>query len=174
MTIFTDDIGMNTLLGPGSMIHGDIKINGFARIDGDLDGNLESPGKIIIGANARIRGNITAKSIDINGGIIQGNIIAPDSVYLGTSSVVIGNIQTHHFKAEENSIVSGHCISLSNQEDYELSVDRWQNEVAIANRSILANMMATEKTPEHKTEKRQVQTDPSKPRGLFGARTAAE
>lgn len=174
MAFLTDDIGINTILGLGSMIQGDIKINGFARIDGDLDGNLESPGKIIIGANARIRGNITAKAIDVNGGIIQGNIIAPESVFLGTSSVVIGNIQTKHLKADDKSVILGHCISLSNEEEYNQSSERWQNEVAITNRSILSNMVASENAEKNSSFEKKAPFDPSKPRGLFGAKTSIE
>ena len=58
MALRIDDISINTILGQGSAITGNIKINGFVRIDGDIDGNLETDGNIIIGENARIRGNI--------------------------------------------------------------------------------------------------------------------
>ncbi len=49
MALRIDDISINTILGHGSAITGNIKINGFVRIDGDIDGNLETDGNIIIG-----------------------------------------------------------------------------------------------------------------------------
>ena len=79
MALRIDDISINTIIGKGSEIKGNVKVNGFVRIDGDIDGNLETDGNVIVGENARIRGNITAKSI-ILGGIILGNIFATDSV----------------------------------------------------------------------------------------------
>ena len=73
MALRIDDISINTLIGNGSAISGDIKVNGFVRIDGDIDGNLETDGNVIVGENARIRGDVKAKSIII-GGIILGNV----------------------------------------------------------------------------------------------------
>ena len=66
----TDNISINSILGSGSSVKGDVKINGFARIDGDIDGNLETTGNIIIGEKARIRGNVTGRSVTVIGGIV--------------------------------------------------------------------------------------------------------
>ena len=49
MALRIDDISINTIIGHGSAISGDIKVNGFVRIDGDIDGNLETDGNVIIG-----------------------------------------------------------------------------------------------------------------------------
>ena len=65
MAIVNDDISINSILGAESVVKGDIKIAGFARIDGDLDGNLETTGNLIVGKNARINGNVTAKSVTV-------------------------------------------------------------------------------------------------------------
>ena len=76
MAIFNDESSINSIIGRGSTIRGDMKINGFMSIDGDLDGNLETTGNVIVGRNARINGNITAKSVTVSG-IVKGNIVAP-------------------------------------------------------------------------------------------------
>ena len=94
MALRIDDISINTVIGKGSEIKGNIKVNGVVRIDGDIDGNLETDGNVIIGENARIRGNINAKSI-IVGGIILGNIFANESVKVLANSIVIGDILSH-------------------------------------------------------------------------------
>ncbi len=60
MALRVDDISINTIIGKGSAISGNLKVNGFIRIDGDIDGNLETDGNVIVGALARIRGNLTA------------------------------------------------------------------------------------------------------------------
>lgn len=139
MAIFNDDVSINSIIGRGSTIRGDMKINGFMRIDGDLDGNLETTGNVIVGENARINGNITAKSITVSG-IVKGNIIAPESVRLLSTCAVIGDIQTHRLQADENVILHGHCISLTDEALYEESVSSWQDTQVIASRSILQNI----------------------------------
>ena len=134
MAIVNDDISINSILGAESVVKGDIKIAGFARIDGDLDGNLETTGNLIVGKNARINGNVTAKSVTV-GGIIKGNITAPEYVHLLSTGAVIGDIQTKKLQADENVLLHGHCISLSDDEKYENSIDEWENIKAISSKS---------------------------------------
>ena len=38
MALNNDDISINSIIGAGTVIRGDIKVNGFVRIDGDIDG----------------------------------------------------------------------------------------------------------------------------------------
>lgn len=136
MALNNEDISINSIIGAGTTIRGDIKVNGFIRIDGDIDGNLETSGNIIIGEKARIQGNIIAKSITI-GGIIKGNITATDSVQLLSSSVVLGDILTHHIQADKDVVFHGHCIALSSETEYNAAYSKWQNIQAITNHSIL-------------------------------------
>lgn len=132
----SDNISINSILGSGSFVKGDIQINGFARIDGDIDGNVKATGNIIIGENAKIRGNVTGRSITIIGGIVLGNIVAPDFIRLLSSSVVLGDVQTKKFYSDENALVHGHCISLVDQIDYEKASSEWENVQAISSLSV--------------------------------------
>ena len=117
MALRLDDISLNTIIGNGSAISGNIKVNGFVRIDGDLNGNLETDGNILIGENARIKGNITAKAAII-GGIILGNINVSESVVLLSDSAVIGDILSHKVQIDDKAIFHGHCISIKNDESF--------------------------------------------------------
>ena len=132
----TDNISINSILGSGSSVKGDVKINGFARIDGDIDGNLETTGNIIIGEKARIRGNVTGRSVTVIGGIVLGNIVAPEFVRLLSTSAIIGDIQTKKLYSEENVIILGHCISRVDASDYEKASAEWENEKAISSMSV--------------------------------------
>ena len=132
----TDNISINSILGSGSSVKGDVKINGFARIDGDIDGNLETTGNIIIGEKARIRGNVTGRSVTVIGGIVLGNIVAPEFVRLLSTSAIIGDIQTKKLYSEENVIIHGHCIARADASDYEKASAEWENEKAISSMSV--------------------------------------
>lgn len=135
MAFFNEDISLNSIIGPGSAIKGNLKINGFMRIDGDLDGNLETSGNVIVGNQARIKGNILAKSITV-GGIVKGNITAPEGVHLLSTSAVLGNIQTKKLQADENVVLHGHCISIPNQEAFENASSTQNNRESIAAKSV--------------------------------------
>ena len=131
----TDNISINSILGEGSSISGDLKINGFARIDGDVDGNIEATSNIIIGDKARVRGNITATSATIHG-IVLGDIYAPMGIKLISTSTVIGDIITKRLSIEDNVIFHGHCISLHDETEYNDAFTEYTDEHAIRNRVI--------------------------------------
>ena len=134
MASFTDDISFNTMVGPGAFITGDLKLEGFTRVDGDIYGNLETTGKLIIGENARIRGSLTAKSVIVIG-IVEGDILAPEGVHLFSSAVVLGDVISRKVKAEENVVIEGYCISIENPQEFEEAKKQWLDMRAISNKN---------------------------------------
>ena len=135
MAFLTDDISINTIIGSGSAVSGDVKVNGFIRVDGDIDGNLESTGNIIVGNKARINGNVTALATVV-GGIVIGDIYAPNGIKLLSSSAVIGDICTKNLEIEENVIFHGHCIALKNEEEFNQASKLYSEELSIRSKAI--------------------------------------
>lgn len=127
---FSEDVSINTLIGPGAKFNGDINVDGFIRIDGDVDGNIETSSNIIIGEKARIRGNITSVTAVI-GGIVEGNIFSSEKLKILNSASVIGDIMTKRLQVEENVLLHGHCISIKNEKDFEKAQAQHANEVSI-------------------------------------------
>ena len=87
-------------------------------VDGDIDGDLEVSGNLIVGEKARVRGNITAKSAVISG-IVLGDISAPEGIKLTATSTVLGDIATHRLQIAQGVVFNGHCISLSDEDLFE-------------------------------------------------------
>ena len=135
MALLTDNISIKTIIGLGSAISGDVHADGFIRVEGDVDGNLESTGHVDIGHEARINGNITAQSV-VLGGIVLGDIYAPNQIKLLSSSAVIGNIFTRNLEIEENVIFHGHCIALKKEEDFNTASERFSNEMRIRSKVV--------------------------------------
>lgn len=125
-----DDISINTFIGSGSAISGDIRVNGFVRVDGDIDGNFETSGSVIIGEKARIRGNVNAK-VAIIGGIVLGDVSASESVKLLSSSTVIGDVITRHIQIDDKVILHGHCIAVSDESAYEEKTEKYLDSKAV-------------------------------------------
>lgn len=130
MALRLDDISINSIIGNGSSIKGNFTVNGFVRVDGDIDGNLETDGNVIIGEHARIRGNVSAKSVTI-GGIVLGNVSAKDSIKLLSSSAVIGDLLCRKVQIDEGVIFHGHCISIKDDAEYESVSEKYLQEQAI-------------------------------------------
>ncbi len=136
MALRTDDISINTIIGKGSAISGNMKVNGFIRIDGDIDGSLETDGNVIVGENARIRGDLTAKSAII-GGIIKGNIKANESIKILAEAAVIGDVISRKVQVDGSAIIHGHCISIKDETEYGKTAAEYLQSKAIKEKVIL-------------------------------------
>ena len=125
-----DDVSINTLIGPGSFFKGDLRVNGFVRIDGDIDGCLDTPGRVIIGENARIRGDIRAKQITV-GGIVLGDIIAPEGVLILSSALVLASVITKRLHVEESVVLNGSCFAIDDQKAFDEALRNYNNKKAL-------------------------------------------
>ncbi len=97
---------VNSIIGAGSAVDGDIDIHGLLRIDGDVRGTLRVTGKIVVGSAGRVEAPIRAKSAII-GGTVKGDIYVSDRLRILAGGVVIGNVFAPRFEAEEGTVVHG-------------------------------------------------------------------
>jgi cytoskeletal protein CcmA (bactofilin family) len=105
MADFKDSL-VNSIVGAGSAIDGDIDVDGLLRVDGDLRGTVRVTGKIVVGAAGRVEAPIRASSAII-GGTVKGDVYVTDRLRLLSGGVVIGNVFAPRFEAEEGTVVHG-------------------------------------------------------------------
>ena len=96
------------LISIGTDITGDIKSNGDIRIDGSLTGNLNTKGKVVIGATGKVKGEINCKNSEV-AGIIEGKIAVGQLLNLKASSKIHGDIVTSKLSIEPGAVFSGNC-----------------------------------------------------------------
>src|SRR6201986_272426 len=65
------------LLSQGVSIKGSVKFLNELTIDGEVEGTINSPGKLSVGEHAQITGEIRAKSVKVRG-TVEGNIFATE------------------------------------------------------------------------------------------------
>jgi len=92
----------------GTKIVGNIETNGDFRIDGQIEGNVTSKGKLVIGANGCIKGEIICIHAEISG-TLEGKIAVTELLSLKASSKIIGDIKTGKLSIEPGAIFSGTC-----------------------------------------------------------------
>ncbi len=135
MAKFSDDISINTIVGPGCFVDGNLSVPGFLRIDGDVNGSINTPGRVIIAENARVRGNIHAKSVSV-GGMVQGDIVAPEEVVVLSSGLVLGAVLTKKIRIDENVFIHGFCFAVNDQAEFERAEREYKNRQALAASSL--------------------------------------
>lgn len=99
-------VQISTLIGKGSELGGDFSVQGSARIDGKIDGNVTVEGTMILGANGSISGNVSADAVVI-GGEVLGDIVAPEKTELTATAKVLGDITTKVIVIDENAVFQG-------------------------------------------------------------------
>ncbi|HOT62334.1 MAG TPA: polymer-forming cytoskeletal protein [Treponemataceae bacterium] len=125
-----EDVSINTIIGPGSFIRGSLAVSGFIRVDGDIDGNLDTPSRVIIGEGARIKGNVRSLYATI-GGVVQGDVIAPEGVVVLSSGMVLGSIITKRLKVDEDVILNGACVAVNDQARFDAALAEYNNRRAL-------------------------------------------
>ena len=103
-----DDAFINSMIGEGTRLRGDLDLNGLLRIDGDFSGTIKTKGKVLIGRNGRAECTIFAGTVVV-GGVVRGNIFASERIVVLSTGMVIGNINTPRLIVEEGVVLDGTC-----------------------------------------------------------------
>jgi cytoskeletal protein CcmA (bactofilin family) len=96
------------MVGPHTTIDGNISSEGSVRIEGIINGSIDSKGNIIVGPKANITGNVTCLSIEISGSV-KGNISARGNTQVFATGSLIGDIDVISFNIEEGAVFDGNC-----------------------------------------------------------------
>ena len=98
----------NTLIGPGTIITGDIVSNVDVRIDGILKGNISGSAKIVLGKDGVVEGNIEGRQADIMGSV-RGKISIKELLSLRGTASVHGDINAGKLEIESTVTFNGSC-----------------------------------------------------------------
>jgi len=96
------------LLGSGTSVKGDIKLNGDFRIDGTLIGTIDCKGKIVVGASGVIEGEINCQNADFSGQI-TAQVKVAELLTLKETARFSGEIVTNKLAIEPGAKFSGTC-----------------------------------------------------------------
>lgn len=102
---FTGDDNI-TLLAKGVVLKGEIHVEGTVRIDGRLDGDIQTKGQVIIGEDGLVQGTVTAGTV-ISSGRIKAKVTAMERVQLLKTATLIGEVHTPVLIIEEGAKIQG-------------------------------------------------------------------
>jgi cytoskeletal protein CcmA (bactofilin family) len=113
LTVPTQPVGFETVLGANCLLEGKLKSNSNVRLDGAFTGTLEITGNVLVGESAKINADINAKNISI-AGAVRGNVSGKKVQILRTGRVW-GDISATALTTEEGAFIDGK-ISMFNHE----------------------------------------------------------
>ncbi|MBE0450205.1 MAG: polymer-forming cytoskeletal protein [Clostridia bacterium] len=109
------------IIGPNSMIKGDVESEGSIRIDGKIIGNVTTLGNVIISENATVRGDVTSSNAEIYG-LCEGNVKVKGKVNLFQNSTLIGDVLAKSLNTKEGASFKGNCV-VDPDEELKIEVD---------------------------------------------------
>ncbi len=99
---------LNTIVGKGTVIEGDLKVQNSLRIDGEVKGKIESTDTVVIGKDGSVNGRVHAKNVML-AGRVQGNVSALGKVLLESKASVFGDIKATRLVVDEGATFNGRC-----------------------------------------------------------------
>lgn len=104
---------IDSLVGAGTRVEGNIQFSGGLRIDGQVHGNVvcsnDQPGMLVISENAEVVGEIRVNHIIVNGKV-NGPIFASESLDLQAKAQVNGDVHYQRLEIQGGAIVQGMVV----------------------------------------------------------------
>ena len=104
---------IDSLIGAGTVIAGDIQFVGGLRIDGEVKGNVhvvgDQSGTLVVSEHARVEGEITVSHLVINGTVI-GPVHAMEFLELQPKARVTGDVEYNTVEMHLGAVVQGRLV----------------------------------------------------------------
>lgn len=98
---------LETFVGAGTEIEGNIRTNEVVRVDGRIKGEVSAE-SIVIGQNGVILGDVTANKVTV-AGKVKGNISAAALLEILPTGQVMGDIRSHKLVISDGACFEGSC-----------------------------------------------------------------
>jgi len=105
---FEPEVNLHNQIGSGTKIIGNIETSESIRIDGEIEGNITSKGKVVIGPNGKVKGIVNCANSEVSG-TLEGKVLVSELLSLKASSKLIGDINTAKLTIEPGAIFTGRC-----------------------------------------------------------------
>jgi len=101
---------IDSLIGAGTTVRGDITFNGGLRIDGRVDGKVSTvdnqPGTLVVSEQAKVTGEVRVSHVVINGAV-SGPVFATDYLELQAKAKVEGDVLYRVVEMHVGAVVQG-------------------------------------------------------------------
>lgn len=101
---------IDSLIGAGTVVRGDLVFEGGLRIDGEVHGNVSAadgkPATLVISEQARVDGRIQVTHVVVNG-MVNGPVIASDYLELQPKARIAGDVSYRTLEMHVGAVIDG-------------------------------------------------------------------
>ncbi len=103
-----DENAVATIVGPGTVINGEILSQGTVHIEGTMQGRVECEDTIVVQQSGQVQADLIAGQIIISGSV-EGNIFAHERLEITNQGKVVGNITAPRISIADGVTFEGQC-----------------------------------------------------------------
>ena len=101
---------IRTLVGEGTVIHGELRFSEGLRIDGEVFGDVIATGDghniLVISEKARVNGKVTGGHVIVNGSV-NGPIHSTELLELQPKAVIVGDVRYEVLEMHQGATIDG-------------------------------------------------------------------
>ncbi|MCG9791916.1 bactofilin family protein [Flavobacterium algicola] len=110
---YTDLLGKTNRIVEGTVIKGDIISQADFRLDGELEGNFQSTGKLVIGPSGKVTGDVICKNADVEGKF-NGIMEVAEVLNVKSKASIHGQVMVGKLSVEPGAEFSASCTMRDN------------------------------------------------------------
>ncbi|HPR16627.1 MAG TPA: polymer-forming cytoskeletal protein [Candidatus Cloacimonadota bacterium] len=99
-------VELSTIIGKGSKVTGNLFVDGGVRVDGEIEGKIESNGFVTIGISGVAKADIHADECLISGKVV-GDVHVTDGLEMEETASLTGDITAKVIKIHTGAIFNG-------------------------------------------------------------------
>jgi len=113
---------IDSLIGVGTRVEGNVFFTGGLRVDGEVRGNISSEnGTLVISEKASVEGAITVGHVVING-VVIGPVFAGESLELLPGARVTGDVEYYQIEMQQGAVIQGRLVHQTSAKTVELKL----------------------------------------------------
>lgn len=121
---------IDSLIGAGTRVVGDLVFSGGLRVDGEIRGNVSvekgQTGTLVISEQARVEGEVSVTHLVVNGAVV-GPVRVTETLELQPCAKVTGDVEYMSMEMQLGAIIQGRLVHQANAKTVELKLASTSN-----------------------------------------------
>lgn len=114
------DKRVESYIGKGTEIRGDIVASGSVRIDGTVEGSIDAERNVTVGEGGKVAAEVSGVNVVV-AGELTGNVKASGRLEIASTGRVYGDVVVTSLAVEDGAVFLGRCEMSENRKALEVS-----------------------------------------------------